>query len=154
MPNFDEFEAKLNAIRERTVNEGSSPELVADMQQLFENASVLVMFGPCDSFERTPNEQAREVADKKDCDYYKTVLSNADFGDLFKSETLGEAKVLYVDIPNNGHIAPGCRIFWQNKVEFLVEANTDDGKKSIEAHINGLAMMLGSRWTQWRFEVV
>ena len=150
---FAEFEAKLNAIQNRIKDEGSSPELIADMEKLFENASVLVMFGPCDSVERPASEQTREVADSQDCDYYKNVINHAEFGDLFKTESLGEAKVIYVDISMDGQTAPGCRIFWQNRLQMVIESNTEDGKKTIEAHINGLAMMLGCRWTQWRFEV-
>lgn len=154
MDQFDKFEEKLNQISSRIEADGTSPELEAELEKLFEKASVLVILGPNEAFERSEEDKARQWADKFDLDYYKDTFENVDYPAFFKSVAWGEAKVSYEEHVVEGKPTPFCRIAWHNKIAFVTEADTDNGKKTIEAYLNYFAMVLACRWFRWKVEVV
>lgn len=150
---YDDYQSKLDHIMSRVELEGATPELEAELNALFEKASVVVLLGPNDTFERTPIEINRERADQFDIDYYKDTFANVDYPAFFKSDLWGNATVTYEEQRFEGNVAPGCRISWQNKIDFVREAYTEDGKKTIEAYLSYFAMVLGCRWYRWMIEV-
>lgn len=153
MDKFQKFEARLNEITSRIEVGGFTPEIEAELMELFQNASVLVLLGPNETFERSEEDSAREWADGFDLDYYKDTFGNVDYPVFFKSDYWGEAAVVYEEHVIDGKPSPMCRISWQHKIAFVRQAESEEGTKMIEAHLSYFAMVLGCRWYRWKIEL-
>jgi hypothetical protein len=81
-------------------------------------------------------------------------VQSGEMARIFNMEPWGRVAFEYEAVEVDGHLCPGVKVNWSNKIAFLAGGKDGSFDAQLDAMAGALAERLSARWYRWQVRLV